>query len=65
MNLYTTDRTLEFMLDELGAQNSILSQELHNEMIFRINQRRTIYSDIMHYLYDPGRANEKNMICLI
>jgi len=53
VDLYTADITLKFMLDELAKQNNILSNELKEALIDRINQRRTILSDVSYYLHEP------------
>ena len=61
-NLYVADLTLKFMLDELSNQNNFLSNELKQDLIFQINERRTVYSDIYSYLHEPGTTsnNENN-----
>jgi hAT family C-terminal dimerisation region len=67
MNLYTADITLNFMLDELSAQNSPLSNALKIKMVERIKQRRTTNSDLFQYLsnsdqvynHDHGIFNKK------
>ena len=52
-NLYVADLTIRFMLDELSNQNNFLSNELKQDLIFRISERRTVYSDIYSYLHEP------------
>ena len=52
-NLYVADLTIRFMLDELSNQNNFLSNELKQDLIFRISERRTVYSDIHSYLHEP------------
>lgn len=42
-----------FMLDEISAQNNTLTKELRDELISRIQERRTIYSDTMQFLHNP------------
>lgn len=51
--LLKADVTLKFMLDELSAQNNTLTKELRDELISRIQERRTIYSDTMRFLHNP------------
>ena len=52
-NLYVADFTIRFMLDELSNQNNFLSNELKQDLIFRISERRTVYSDVYSYLHEP------------
>ena len=40
------------MLDELSTQNSTLSRELKYELLLRIQERRTSYSDVMQFLHN-------------
>ena len=51
VNLFTADVTFKFMLNELVTQNTILINRL-KELIIRIKERRTVYSDILAYLFD-------------
>lgn len=53
-NLYVADVTLKFMLGKLTNQNTFLSTELKKALIYNIKDRRTVYSDILHYLTDPN-----------
>lgn len=53
-NIYVADVTLNFLLCELSSQNSCLSNQLLDEVIVRIKEQRTIYSDILQYLYNPN-----------
>lgn len=64
MNLYTSDITLKFMLDEISTQNSDLSIELLDALVYRINQRKTILSDIMFYLHEPNIEYENTYDCV-
>jgi len=41
------------MLDELSTQNTSLSRELKCELLSRIQERRTSYSDVMQFLHNP------------
>ena len=61
-NFYVADLTLKFILDELSNQNNFLSNELKQDLIFQINEKRTVYSDIYSYLHDPRTTsnNENN-----
>ena len=52
VNLYIADIALKFMLDELTSQNTSLSIELVNSLMYRIKERRTCYSDVLQYLSD-------------
>jgi len=52
-NLFSADVTVKFMLDELSGQYSPLSKELKEELIKRIKERRTCYSDVLQFLHDP------------
>ena len=52
VNLFTAGVTLKFMLNELATQNTILRNRLKEELIIRIKERRTVYSDILAYLFD-------------
>lgn len=54
MNLYAVDLTLQIMLKELQGQQSFLSKKLYEELVNRIEERRTCYSDVLQYLYDPS-----------
>lgn len=58
INLYVADVTLEFMLNEVTEVNSFLSNELKEELIFRIKERRIVYSDLLQYLYNPEKLNK-------
>lgn len=60
IDLYVADAALEFMLQELATQSFFLSNNLKEELIERIKERRTIYSDILQYLYAPEKLNEKD-----
>ena len=57
INLYVADLTLKFMLNELQSQNSFLSNALFDELVTRINERRTPYSDVFSYLFNPASLN--------
>lgn len=52
-NLLTADVTLRFMLDELSKQNSPISEDLLEELKFRIRERRNEVTDVLQYLHDP------------
>lgn len=54
INLYTADLTLQFMSEELQSQNSDLSIRLFDELIKQISKRRTIYPEVLQYLYNPS-----------
>jgi len=54
VNLYVADVTLKFMLDELSSQNTFFSIQLKNALIFSIKERRTSFSDVLHYLTDSN-----------
>ena len=51
--LLSANVTFKFMLDELSKQNTALSRELQRELITRIEERRTIYSDVLQFLQNP------------
>ena len=50
------------MLNELSNQNNFLSYELKQDLIFQINERTTVNSDIYSYLHEPRTTsnNENN-----
>lgn len=56
-NLLTADVTINFMLDELSKQNTSLSKELLSELILRIQERRSSYSDVLQFLHNPDDYN--------
>ena len=60
MELYTADIILEFILNELTQQNTLLSNELTDELILRVKERRSIISDVLHVLHDPINLNSNN-----
>lgn len=51
--LLNADITIKFMLDELSTQDTSLSRELKYELLSRIKERRTSYSDVMQFLHNP------------
>jgi hypothetical protein len=55
-NLFTADITFKFMLDELSEQKNIFSDELKDALL----ERRTVYSDVLHYTSDPSKRNDVN-----
>jgi hypothetical protein len=59
-NLFTADIIFKFMLDELSEQKNIFSDELKDALLKRIKERRTVYSDVLHYLSDPSKPNDVN-----
>jgi hypothetical protein len=48
------------MLDVLSEQKNIFSDELKDALLKRIKERRTVYSDVLHYLSDPSKPNDVN-----
>lgn len=58
-NLYMADVTLNFMLNELSVQNTLLSNRLKEELVIRIKERRTVYSDILAYFFDRKTSSAK------
>lgn len=51
--LLNADVAIKFMLDELSAQSSTLSRELKYELILRVQERRTSYSNVIQFLHNP------------
>ena len=41
------------MLDELSKQNTRLSEDLRFELLFRLKERRSSYSDVLQFLHKP------------
>ena len=60
VNLYTADITLEFMLNELTQQNTLLTNELKDKLILRIKEKRNIMSNVLHFLHDLNNLNSNN-----
>lgn len=59
-NLLTADIILKFMLSELSRQNNILSLQLKENLIEKINDRRTILSDVLDFLHSSENKDRSS-----
>ena len=42
------------MLNELSIQNNIISNDLKEELLLRIRERRTCYSNVLQFIHNPS-----------
>lgn len=54
INLYQVDIAFEHMILEISKSEHKIANDLKTEIIEKITQRRTIYSDILYFLTDPN-----------
>lgn len=59
--LLSADASIKFMLDELSNQNTRLSEDLKSEILFRLKERRSNYSDALQFLHNPDEWKKSNL----